>query len=322
MFPLVNKLKLIMGTFILCMLVSCATQQPPMMRIGSNHWPGYGSLYLADDLNLLSKENIKLVEFSASTDSIYALRTGVIEAAALTIDEVLTLLQDGIKLKIVLVFDTSHGGDAIVSKPEIKNLSELKNKKIGVENTAVGAVMLTGALEQVGLTPSDVTIVPLTVDEHLNAFNTEKVDAIVTFEPIRTHLIKQQHANILFDSASIPNTIIDVLAIREEYLEKNPNAVKNLLQVHFDLLKKMNTDNGMVKRHFANRLGATEQEVNDSLAGILIPDLKTNYQLLDRKNALLDSKIKKLTQVMIQKKLLMRPVDTTQLLSVEYLPPL
>ncbi len=319
---LFDKIKFIFGLFSFVMLMSCSTQHPPTMRIGANHWLGYGTLYLADDLDWLRKDNLKLIEFPASTELIYAMRTGVIEAAALTLDEVLTLVQDGVKLKVILIFDTSHGGDALIAHHTIHNLADLKNKKIGVENTAVGAIMLSRALEQVNLTPSDVNIVPLTADEHVSAFESHAVDAIVTFEPIKTQLLAKKNAKILFDSSSIPNTIIDVLAVREDFLEKHPNSVKNALKLHFDALNYLRQNRQDAHRRLADRMLASEVELREGLSGILIPDLKTNHQFLDQKNYILDTKIKLLTQIMLQKRLLVRSVNTDSLLTTEYLPPL
>jgi len=46
------------------------------------------------------------------------------------------------------------------------------------------------------------------------AFKKRQVDAIVTFEPVKSELLSSG-ANILFDSHQIPGRIVDVLVVRK-----------------------------------------------------------------------------------------------------------
>ncbi len=148
--------------FLLPFLIACEPPQQPL-RLGSNIWIGYETLYLAKKLGYYDKLPLNLVEMPSATEVMHAFRNHMLEMAALTLDEALFLKQTEQDIQIILVFDFSNGGDVLLGQPKITRLTELKGKKVGVENSAVGAILLDGALTSAQLSPADIQIVPLTV---------------------------------------------------------------------------------------------------------------------------------------------------------------
>ena len=61
-------------------------------------------------------------------------------------------------------------------------------------------------------------IVALPIDEHLGAWRSGQVDALVTFDPIRQALL-QEDGHDLFDSRAMPDQIVDVLVARPSALQ-------------------------------------------------------------------------------------------------------
>jgi len=105
-------------------LSACSDNTPEKpIRIGTNVWPGYEPLYLARDIGLYDKAKVQLVEYPSASGVIRALKSRSIEAAALTLDEVLVLLQHKIPVRVVLVMDISVGGRCDHRQTEHKNLS-------------------------------------------------------------------------------------------------------------------------------------------------------------------------------------------------------
>jgi ABC-type nitrate/sulfonate/bicarbonate transport system substrate-binding protein len=176
-------------------------------RIAANIWPGYEPLHLAAKLGYFAPLPVTVHEMPSSSASLHAFRNRTVDAAALTLDETLLLAQDGIDLRIILILDVSNGADVLMARPEITQPADLRGRRIGVENTALGAYVLSRALEQAGLLPTEVQVVSLTVDRHEEAYLTGEVDAVVTFEPVRTKLL-DRGARILFDSRRLPDEIL------------------------------------------------------------------------------------------------------------------
>jgi len=260
------------------LLTACAAPEPPL-RVGTNDWIGYEPLYLARALGHYANTPVQLVEMNNTTEVMAALRAGRIDVAATTLDEALALRQDGFDVRILLLMDASRGGDAVLARPEIKNLADLAGRRIGVEQTAVGAVMLASALAAGGLKPGDVTVVPLTFDQHYPAFKAGEVDAVVTFDPSRARLLKEG-ARLLYDSRAIPNLIVDILVAPPHVTEKRGEALKTLLAGHFAAVRHLRDNPQDAARHMTVRQRMQADEILHALQGIHIHSLAENQALL------------------------------------------
>lgn len=122
----------------------CAPGGEAPLRVGTNIWLGYEPFYVARQAGSLP-ENVRLVEYASASEVLSAFRSRAIEAAAVTLDEAISLAENDNSLRIGLVLDTSDGADALVARPG-RRLSELKGRTIGVESPAVGAYLLGRAL--------------------------------------------------------------------------------------------------------------------------------------------------------------------------------
>jgi NitT/TauT family transport system substrate-binding protein len=305
--------------FLVFGLAACGPVAEPPLRIGTNVWPGYETLYLARDLGELDGSSVRLVELPSATAVIQGLRNGVLDGGALTLDETLTVLQDGIDLKVVLVMDESAGGDAVLARPEIGTTAALKGRRIGVENTAVGAIMLQAVLDDAGLEAADVEIVKATVDRHAELFRAGSVDAVVTFEPVRSQLLAGG-ARQVFDSSRVPGRIVDVLAVRTEAIERSPESVRRLVAAQFAALAHLRAQPEDAARRMQPRLRLEPKAVLKSFEGLRLPDLGANQRLLAGPAPELNEAAAMLARLMQQQTLLTRDVDVTRLADGGHLP--
>lgn len=270
---------ILIGLALLTMM-SCKNRPMPPMRIGMNVWPGYEPLFLARQAGKLNERDFRLVEFSAGSEVVRAFRNGILEAACLTLDEVFYTVQDGMDPVILLVMDESCGADVVLAHPEIKNPAGLRGKRIAVEVSAVGAYMLTRCLKQADLTIKDVTPVYLPTEKHFSAYKDSLVDAVVTFEPVRTRLLLLGAVD-LFNSSMIPGEIVDVLVVRRDYLEGHPERGVALRQAWFAALKQMTKSPHESAKFMAIRERVTTEEFESSLRGLRLPNEQENHELLD-----------------------------------------
>ncbi|TAD80824.1 MAG: nitrate ABC transporter [Oscillatoriales cyanobacterium] len=303
-----------MAAVTLCtaILASCTKAEPPL-RVGANVWPGYETLYLARSLGYYNNTPIRLVDYPSGTEEVRAYRNGEIEAAGISIDQALVLAATNPDVIIVVVMDFSNGGDVILGKPEIQNVQGLKNRPVGVESSALGAFIITRALEQKGMSPQDIKIVSLGVSEHERAFKQGTVDAVVTFGSARTKLLAAG-AKLLFESSQIPGEIVDVLIVRNEVIEKQPKALQALVDGRFRALDYLTKNPQDAAIKIAPRTGVTPEQFLESLKGLRSPDLPENQKLLAKTDPSLLNGVKRLSQVMLDNKLLPKAVDTAPLL--------
>ena len=295
--------------------VSCAKEPPPPLRIGTVVWPGFECLYLARDLGYYKDTSIRLVEYSATPEITRAFRNRELEAIAYTIPEALSLIIAEPTLQAVLVTDVSHGGDVILAKPDIQNLQALKGRRVGIESSSgLGAYMFIRALEHVNLSPKDVQIIPLEVSEHERAFKQGTVDAVITYEPVRSNLLAAG-ARLLFDSSKIPNEIVDVLLVRGDLLASQPTDLQALINGWFRALAYLKNNPQDAAHRIAPREGITPEQFLESLKGIRIPDVQENQKLLGKTDASLVNTIRRLSKIMVENNLLAQQVEPIRLLN-------
>lgn len=306
-------LRIVSLVWLLLALAACSDKPIEPLRIATNIWPGYEPLYLARDLGEFEGTPVGMVEMPSNTESIRAFRNGAVEAAALTLDEVLMLQQDGIDVRILFVMDVSDGADVVMARPGIASLKGLAGKRVGVEGSALGAYMLGRALDAAGLHPSDVKIVPLTVDQHEQAYLSGAVDAVVTFDPVRTRLL-HAGAHVIFDSSRIPNEIFDVLVTRGDILKQRPQDFQHLKESWFRAVAYLRARPDDAAQRIAKRIGISGKEYLDSLNGLKIPDRAENIRLLEGAAPTILAAAQRLADAMLQKKLLHAPVNPAALL--------
>lgn len=248
------------------------------LQVGIHPWIGYESLNLAQDFKWLPS-GAELVATQDMAESARALQTGHLDAACLTLDEVLRLRSLGVPLTVALVFDVSAGADMLLVRSSVRKLADLAGKRIGVEAGALGTLVLGSVLRSAGLARSDVTVVELPTEAQRVAWRKQEVDAVVTYEPTAT-VLQREGAQRLFDSRQMPDTIVDVLAVHAERLMGRGDTVRALVASHFRGLAHLQGNRQDAVYRIGARQSLTPQEVQLALAGAIFPTLEANRQYL------------------------------------------
>ena len=293
--------------------LGCLDQPQPALRVGTNVWPGYEPLYLARETGLLRSGEARLIEYPSATEVLRGFRNHSIDAAALTFDEVMLLAQDDVDCAVVLVMDLSAGGDVILGRPGLDSMADLRGRRVGLERTALGAFFLPRALQECGMVDAEITAVDLQVHEHARAFREGEVDAVVTFDPVRSELLAEG-AELLFDSSRIPGEIVDVLVVHGEVLRQRRPAVRRLVQQWFRALEWMAQEPDQASGLIAPRLKLAPEEVLQAYDGLVLPDLEQNRRLLGGETPELMVSGRRLAGFLLTADLLQRPVEVLPLL--------
>lgn len=292
-------------------LVGCDGQREAL-RLGAQVFPGYELLFLARHLGHLPESSVRLFEMPSASASLRALASGALEGACLTLDEVLVARSRGVPLTVVLVLDVSMGADALLARAALRDLADLRGRRIGVETSAVGAVMLDAALRAAGLQPGDVRVVPLQFDEHERAFTSGRVDAVVTYAPIKQRL-QAAGAQLLFSSREVPGLVTDVLAVRSPFVSSHRRALAQAVSGHLAARDAFVRAPALHAPAMAPRLGLPPADVPDAFRDLELPDLARNRQLLAAADGL-RAKAEQLHGVMQRAGLLEGPFEPGQLI--------
>lgn len=312
-------LRALSAAAMLPLLNACGSRQAKPLIIASHVWPGYELMFLARREGWLPAESLNLLETASATGSLAALAEGKADGAALTLDEVLRARADGIRLAIILVFNISAGADVVLARHDIHALADLVGKRIGVEKTALGALVLHKLLSAAKLPASAVSAIPISPDDHMEAWRRGQVDALITYEPIATRL-RAEDARTLYDSRDMPDTIFDVLAVTPEAATRHQETLKMLVAGHFRALRHFRSNPQDAAFRLAGHLQLDAREVLDAYRGLQLPDIRANRALMDTNQGRLLSAARELSQIMVREKLLPRQDDFANLVRADFLP--
>lgn len=313
-----NRRRFLAAGCTLPLLAACGPPRP-LVRVASIVWVGYEPLFLARELGLLDEQAVRLVEMPSNTMSLMALASGEVEAAALTLDECLLAREGGLDVRAVLVFDDSAGTDVVMARPDIRRPAQLAGRRIGLEETAAGALMLSKTLEIAGLDPEQVIKVPLTADRQLAAWQDDTVDALVSYEPHATRL-EALGAHRLLDSRAFPGLIVDVLVARTAALEPAPDSFRSLIAAYFSALDHLRREPRDAAARMAPRMGIAPDAVLAALRGVRLMDAAANRAWLAGEPPRLLAAAERVAAIMRASRLLHGPVDLTGLADPRFLP--
>lgn len=265
--------------FFLCSCISHNQHSKPLV-VGSNNWLGYQPLYYGVQKEIISKNNIILSEFTSTSKVTEALIEGSLDIAAVTIDEAIRI-NSKIDITIFLITDISNGADVILGMENVKAMQDLRGKKVGFEKSALGHYFLKRALENSNISFNEIHPIPVEFDEHKSSFLTNKVDVIVTFEPIRSELLKEG-ANLIFDSSQIPNEILDVLVVRTDVLKKEKKKLQEITSQWFKVLDDIKLKSKDFEYFLTDQIKMKQSDIKNALETIKFPTKEQSKFIFDK----------------------------------------
>jgi ABC-type nitrate/sulfonate/bicarbonate transport system substrate-binding protein len=124
---------------------------------------------------------------------------------------------------VILPTSTSAGADALIVPNTIKDVKQLKGKKVHGLAKSVSEYCFNRNLELLGEKPTDYKFTNMDPGAAAVAFQQKQseIQAIVVWNPfVLETLNKRKDSHVLFDSTKIPNEIIDSVVMAQTSLDK------------------------------------------------------------------------------------------------------
>lgn len=267
---------------VLPWLTACA-KRPPLTLSGHKKL-SYEVLFMARDFGWLEQADVELIDTQDATETMQALRDGLVQGAMLGLDEALLLCSQGLDLEVVLLFGISIGTDVLLVRPDIPDAKSIQGQILGYEETVTSKLILHEFLQRHALTEQDLTLVSLKAGQLEHAWHTHQVDALITGGVLANRL-QQQGAKAVFGSRQLPDRIFDVLVVTKQAGKRYRTELERLMQAYFRSLHHFRTNPMDSSYRIAKRLEVKAEDVFQLYRGLLLPDALANYAYLSQQDA-------------------------------------
>lgn len=249
-----------------------------------SNWPGYEYFGLAADLGLDRRHGLKLkvVEYADPQEIVHAYLRGEQWMAPLTTVEAVDLCER-IPSRcpvVVLVLDESRGGDQLAARKDMPSIEALRGQTIAVTYSTLGPYVVNRALEQKGLTITDVTLRNMPLDRMPDALSRGEVAAAAFFPPYSERAERSGKSHVLFTSRQIPGEIFDVLVVDPQYLREHAAEVNDVIRSWSDAHQASRQNPTRSLRLMAQREQVTVAEYAKSEQGLVYFPLQQQQDML------------------------------------------
>lgn len=204
------------------------------MKVARYYWPGTYWVEIADKKGWFAEAGLNVELIDTNHDyygSLLNTVNGKIDVSDFTLFDVMSFNAAGADLVMVINNDNSNGAEAIVAKPEITTINDLKGKTIGVDSGSYLEYILDFVLIRHGLKPGDVTKVKIAGEQAAEEFKKGKLDAIVTWEPVVSEAVTKGNGRKLFDTSEIASISPSGHTFRRSFIKERPGDMQAYVNV-------------------------------------------------------------------------------------------
>lgn len=258
-----------------------ASVKQRQFTVAVNVWPGAEGVLSARQADSFKNTPVNFVEFSWSAAVLGAFQKRVVDAAVVSLDELLLLEEGEAQPLAVLVVGISKGSDAILARPGIESVAGLRGKRVGVEMQSSGEYLLLASLKKHGVAWTEIDIVPLNLAETESAYLDKDLDAVVTADPWRVRLLAKG-AVLLDDSSDVGLEMSRVLIVRRDAAKEFRTEIRALVATclaHARSIGPCFEEEGLAA--VLRREGLTREQWNSALSVIHTPGADENVRLLE-----------------------------------------
>lgn len=218
-------------------------------------------LWIAEDAGIFKKNHLNVtLKYITGKNGIPALLSGQTQIASIGGSEALSAEAQGADLKYLLTLVPEYDF-TFWTQPKDASASALKGQRVGITSTSgslyIGTVL---SLKQLGLSPSDVQIVPLGSVPNVNSALISGTVAGSASHPPDTYKFQQHGLKELVDlpSKHIPAAMTG-FAVQNSYLSGHKDAVQRAVTSILEAIKMEKSDKAYTEKEMAKFMGVTDK---------------------------------------------------------------
>ena len=262
-----------------------AAPQTTAAETGSTLWIGYTPLYIALEKGFFKESGLDLDYkiFSGSAEADAAFAADRLDGQNSVTSEAVALASRGQDYRIIMVADSSLGGDGILARNSVKDIADFKGKTVAVEQGGVSHFFLLQVLQEAGLKAEDVQTINMTPDAAAAAYQADKADIAVTYAPFLQKANQAQpDGRVIYDTSKMPTAIMDVYLFSPEFVEQSPQAAQAFVGGILKGIEFLDTNREEALAIAGKKLALSPEEVEAELKGVDLTSLEKNVEMLGK----------------------------------------
>jgi NitT/TauT family transport system substrate-binding protein len=223
----------------LVLTAACGLQTAPAplssepIRIASYVWPGSFWIDVAHDKGWFREAglNVERVDVNQKYfSSMEQVNSGKLHAMGFTQYDLVRHVAAGNDLAGIIAIDYSETAEALIAKPGIRRLQDLRGKKVALHRGTYLEYLLSVVAQRDHLDLQEITLVDRSGDEAIADFLAGRVDAVLAWEPYVSEA-KNAGGVQIFSAGDFPGLTYSVFTLRRDFIQAHPREVDALVKV-------------------------------------------------------------------------------------------
>jgi taurine transport system substrate-binding protein len=251
---------------------------PKTIRIGYQLIPN-GDLVVKDQ-QLLEKAfgkdvSIEWKQFASGGDVNQAILGGSLDIGLAGSSPVSRGLSTGIAYEIPWIFDVIGKAEALVVKPSIGSIEDLKGKTVATPLASTSHYSLLAALKNAGLKTGsksgEVNVIDAEPDAIVAAWKAGKIDAAYVWNPSLAELVKDGGKTLInsADLAKKGQTTYDLAVVSTKFAKQYPKAVQTWVDQEDVAVKQLQAQDPKAFASIAKQANISIAEAKAQAAGLV-----------------------------------------------------
>ncbi len=255
---------------------------------------------------------IEVIPFESPTDGKNAVVTGTVDFGTFGIAA--AMLGAAAGEPVVVIAPQCNAGMAIVAgaKSDIANVKALKGKKVAIWPGSTQEVVILERLKAEGMTIKDIQPIRLPFSDMAPALARGDIDAYVGAEPGPGISLANGTGKIVEYPYSTPiGSLNMVWATRQELIDKNPELVKVMMEMHRKATEFALTNRSEMVKMTMQKLGQQQKSIE-----LALPNVQLTWQIDD----VFVTRAKAYGQLMLEKKQIRELPDFDKFINAKFMP--
>ncbi|MDO5387627.1 MAG: MetQ/NlpA family ABC transporter substrate-binding protein [Clostridia bacterium] len=221
--------------------------------------------YFSDEMGI----EVELKKFDSGKDVNTAIASGSIDFGLMGSCPASLAVSQDLGIEFIWIHEVLGSVESLVAREEtgIKTVADLKGKKVAVPFASTAHFSLLKAIEDAGLTASDVELLDLATDKIYASWENGDIDAAYIWQPTLGELNNQTVILTSEDMANKGYMTSNVEVVRKDFAEAHPDIVAGYIRALNKAVNLYNEDKASAVSAISSSMQLEESDAEFQMSG-------------------------------------------------------